>query len=39
MQKVGDIEVMLQKADMGHNRFTVDVLADDKRVQKKGPDD
>jgi chromosome segregation ATPase len=35
MQKVGDIEVMLQKADTGHNRFTVDVLADDKRVQKK----
>lgn len=35
MQKVGDIELMLRKADSGHNRFTVDVLADDKRVEKK----
>jgi hypothetical protein len=35
MQKVGDIEVMLEKADTGHNRFTLDVVADDKRVQKK----
>src|ERR1700685_331743 len=34
-QKVGDIELMLKKADPGHNRFTVDVLADDKRVEKK----
>ena len=34
-QKVGDIELMLRKADTGHNRFTVDVLADDKRVEKK----
>jgi chromosome segregation ATPase len=34
-QKVGDIELMLRKADAGHNRFTVDVLADDKRVEKK----
>jgi DNA repair exonuclease SbcCD ATPase subunit len=35
MQKVGDIQVMLKKADSGHNRFTVDVLADDNRVEKK----
>jgi chromosome segregation ATPase len=35
MQKVGDIELMLRKADTGHNRFTLDVLADDKRVEKK----
>jgi chromosome segregation ATPase len=34
-QKVGDIELILRKADTGHNRFTVDVLADDKRVEKK----
>src|SRR5580704_15415861 len=35
MQKVGDIEMVLRKADAGHNRFTVDILADDKRVEKK----
>jgi chromosome segregation ATPase len=35
MQKVGDIELVLKKADTGRNRFTLDVLADDKRVEKK----
>jgi len=35
MQRVGDIELMLKKADTGHNRFSVDVMADDKRVEKK----
>jgi chromosome segregation ATPase len=35
MEKVGDIEVMLQKADVGHNRFTMELLADDKKIQKK----
>jgi Skp family chaperone for outer membrane proteins len=35
MQKVGDIQVVLRKADVKHNRFTLDVLADDKRVEKK----
>jgi hypothetical protein len=35
MQKVGDVELTLRKTDTGHNRFTVDVLADDKRVEKK----
>jgi hypothetical protein len=34
-QKVGDIELTLRKADTGRNRFTLDVLADDKRVEKK----
>jgi chromosome segregation ATPase len=35
MQKVGDIELMLKKADVGHNRFNLDIMADDKRVEKK----
>jgi hypothetical protein len=35
MQKVGDIQLALRKADVKRNRFTVDVLADDKTVQKK----
>jgi predicted nucleic acid-binding Zn-ribbon protein len=35
LQKVGDIQVMLKKADKSHSRFTLDVLADDKRVEKK----
>jgi multidrug efflux pump subunit AcrA (membrane-fusion protein) len=35
MAKVGDIQLMLRKVDSGHNRFSVDVLADDKRVEKK----
>ena len=37
MEKVGDIQLMLRKADAGHNRFSVDVLADDKRVEKERP--
>jgi chromosome segregation ATPase len=35
MQKVGDIQVMLRKADPRHNRYSVEVMADDKRVEKK----
>jgi len=35
MQKVGDVELTLRKTDTGHNRFTLDVMADDKRVEKK----
>ena len=35
IQKVGDIQVELKKADKSRNRFTLDVLADDKRVEKK----
>lgn len=34
-QKVGDIMVQLKKADTKHNRYTIDVLADDKKVEKK----
>ncbi len=34
-QKVGDITVELKKADAKHNRYTIEVLADDKKVEKK----
>lgn len=34
-QKVGDLRVLLKKADPKHNRYTLEVLADDKRVEKK----
>jgi chromosome segregation ATPase len=34
-QKIGDIALVLKKADQKHNRYTVDVLADDTRVEKK----
>jgi chromosome segregation ATPase len=35
MQKVGDIQVMLKKADSKRNRYTVDVRVDDKLVEKQ----
>jgi chromosome segregation ATPase len=35
MQKVGDIQVMLRRADSKRNRYTVDVRADDKLVEKR----
>lgn len=35
LQKIGTIQLALAKADPKRNRFTMDVLADDKRVQKK----
>ena len=35
MRKVGDIQVMLRKADAKRNRYTVDVRADDKLVEKR----
>ena len=35
LTKVGDIQLALKKADMKRNRFSLDVLADDKRVEKK----
>ena len=35
MKKVGDINLTLKKADLKRNRFTVDVFADDKHVEKK----
>jgi hypothetical protein len=34
-QKVGDIQLILSKADPKHNRFTLNVLADDKMVEKR----
>jgi hypothetical protein len=34
-QKVGDIQLALKKADVKRNKFTLDVMADDKRVEKK----
>lgn len=34
-QKVGDLQVVLKKSDLKRNRFTLDVVADDKRVEKK----
>jgi hypothetical protein len=34
-QKVGDIQMALKKNDWKRNRFTLDVLADDKRVEKR----
>lgn len=35
MQRVGDISLRLDKADPKHNKFTLDVLADDKNTQKR----
>lgn len=34
-KKVGDVTLTLKKADPKRNRFTMDVLADDRRVEKK----
>jgi chromosome segregation ATPase len=34
-QRVGDIQLALKKIDTKRNRFTLDVLADDRRVEKK----
>ena len=34
-QKIGDIRIVLKKTDPKHNRYTVEVLADDKKVEKK----
>jgi chromosome segregation ATPase len=34
-QKVGDIAIQLKKADQKKNRYTIEVIADDKRVEKK----
>jgi chromosome segregation ATPase len=34
-QKVGDLQVMLEKADPKSNRYTIIVIADDKKVEKK----
>lgn len=34
-QRVGDITVLLKKADPKHNKYTVEVMADDKKTEKK----
>ena len=34
-QKLGDIRIQLRKTDLKRNKFTVDVYADDKRIEKK----
>jgi len=34
-KKIGDVMVALKKVDNKRNRFTVEILADDKRVEKK----
>lgn len=34
-QKVGGIQLALKKADVKRNRFTIDVIADDRRIEKK----
>lgn len=34
-QRIGDVVVQLKKADMKRNRFTVEIVADDKKVEKK----
>ena len=34
-QKIGDLRLVLKKTDPKHNRYTVEVIADDKRVEKK----
>jgi hypothetical protein len=35
LQHVGDIQLALKKVDAKRNKFTLDVMADDKRVEKK----
>lgn len=35
LQRVGDIQMRLKKADVKRSRYTVDVLADDKTIEKK----
>jgi len=34
-QKVGDIQIALKKTDLKRNRYTLDVLADDRKVEKR----
>jgi len=34
-QKVGDVAVMIKRTDVKRNRFTIDLIADDKKVEKK----
>jgi len=34
-QKVGNVQLQLKKADVKRNKYTVDLIADDKKVEKK----
>ncbi len=34
-QKVGDIGILIKRTDMKHNKFTIEVRADDKVTEKK----
>jgi hypothetical protein len=34
-KRIGDVSILLKKADAKRNRFTIEVVADDKRVEKK----
>lgn len=34
-RRIGDVAVVLKKADAKKNKFTIEVIADDKRVEKK----
>jgi chromosome segregation ATPase len=34
-QRVGDVQVLLKKADPKRQRYSIDVIADDKKVEKK----
>ena len=34
-QRVGGIQLALKKSDLKRNRFTMDVIADDRRIEKK----
>lgn len=34
-KRVGDVTIVLKKSDVKRNRFTLEVLADDKRVEKR----
>lgn len=35
MQKVGDVQLTLKKVDQKHNRYTVEVVMDDKHIEKR----
>lgn len=35
LQRVGDIQMKLEKTDAKHNTFTLEIAADDKRVEKR----
>jgi len=34
-QRIGDVSILLKRTDPKQNRYTIDVIADDKRVEKK----